>query len=76
MGDIIDNANDAADTFRDADIGRARAGAARETHRDFDGKHCVEADCGAELPQARLDLGRIRCVSCQELLENRQRRRL
>jgi hypothetical protein len=76
MGDIIDSANDAADVFREADISRARAKTARETHPDFDGKNCVEEHCAAPLPQARLDLGRIRCVDCQEIKEDKARRRL
>ncbi|OFV49737.1 MULTISPECIES: TraR/DksA C4-type zinc finger protein [Oligella] len=30
-------------------------------------------DCGDEIPLARLELGKVRCVYCQEALEKRQR---
>jgi RNA polymerase-binding transcription factor DksA len=29
-------------------------------------------DCGDEIPIGRLDLGRIRCIACQEALERRR----
>lgn len=48
-----------------------------ESHPDFDGKHCV--DCDDEIPAARLSLRRVRCVHCQQFLEEesaRQRRML
>lgn len=76
MGDIIDDANDAADTFRDAEIRNARAGTAKEAHPGFDGKHCVEEACGVKIPAARLKLGKVRCVECQERRENLARRKL
>lgn len=41
-----------------------------ETHPDFDGKHCV--DCEIEIPEARLALGKVRCVDCQSLKEKRR----
>lgn len=44
----------------------------REHHPDFDNKHCVE--CDIEIPQVRLDAGRIRCVDCQEELETAAKR--
>lgn len=37
--------------------------------------HCVEEDCGVELPLERLKLGRIRCVDCQEIIEKRAKSR-
>lgn len=40
---------------------------ADNTDSNFDGKHCV--DGGEVIPTARLTLGKIRCVYCQELLE-------
>lgn len=36
---------------------------APESHPHFDGKHCVE--CDDEIPQLRLDMGKVRCVNCQ-----------
>lgn len=50
----------------------ARAAAAPQHHPDFDGLHCIEPDCGAEIPAGRLALGKIRCVDCQALRETRR----
>jgi len=49
---------------------RARLLARPETHPDFDGFHCV--DCDDELPAFRLKIGRVRCVDCQQAIEDRQ----
>lgn len=38
----------------------------------FDGAHCVEEDCGDEIPAGRLALGKIRCVTCQAAKEKRR----
>jgi len=38
---------------------------------NFDGKTCVE--CAEDIPQARLALGKVRCVLCQETIENRSK---
>lgn len=46
---------------------------APETHPDFDGETCI--DCGDDIPQIRLDMGRIRCVHCQETLEKKKKMR-
>lgn len=51
---------------------RARQMARLETHPDFDGEHCL--DCDIEIPESRLKLGKIRCVDCQQLLEDREKR--
>lgn len=51
---------------------RARQMARPETHPDFDGEHCL--DCDIEIPEPRLKLGKIRCVDCQQLLEDREKR--
>lgn len=40
---------------------------APESHPDFDGEHCV--DCDIVLPVLRLEMGKVRCVDCQTLLE-------
>ena len=42
-----------------------------ETHPDFDGATCIE--CGDDLPQVRLGLGKIRCVACQSVREAKHR---
>ncbi len=44
---------------------------APETHPDFDGESCI--DCGDEIPQLRLNMGKIRCVYCQEALEKKNK---
>jgi len=36
---------------------------------DFDHLHCY--DCDEEIPHERLALGKVRCVTCQTLLERR-----
>lgn len=41
---------------------------APEKHPDFDGVHCV--DCEVQIPQGRLQLGKVRCVDCQSELEH------
>lgn len=67
--DLIDQASQASELFLEADISQARKGVEPEKHPDFDGKHCVEEDCGVEIPQKRLAHGRVRCVDCQERIE-------
>lgn len=59
--------------FNDDAIRAVRQKVAPETHPDFDGRHCVE--CGDALPKVRLENGRIRCVSCQEILERKDKQR-
>ena len=44
---------------------------APEKHPDFDGESCV--NCGFEIPVLRLNMGKIRCVHCQEKLEKRKK---
>lgn len=56
-----------------ADVSRrARELNRPQTHPDFDGKHCVE--CEIVIPKLRLDAGRVRCVECQEEIENESKR--
>ena len=50
---------------------RARLMARPESHPDFDGSHCVE--CGDDMPEFRLKIGRVRCVECQQALETLRR---
>lgn len=52
---------------------RARQMARPETHPDFDGLHCV--DCDDEIPEFRLKIGRVRCVDCQQAIEDERRRK-
>lgn len=75
-----EGALDASEVYDEADIASAlEAGfiaqalerhkekVAPEKHPDFDGETCV--DCGIEIPQVRLDMGKVRCVNCQAELE-------
>ncbi len=48
-------------------IQQASARTLPESHPNFDGAHCVE--CDTPIPQARLNLGKIRCVPCQSIKE-------
>ena len=43
-----------------------------ETHPDFDGTHCVE--CDIDIPLARLKMHKVRCVDCQNELEQERAR--
>jgi RNA polymerase-binding transcription factor DksA len=52
-------------------IEAVRALVAPESDPDFDGKTCIE--CGEAIPRKRLDLGKIRCVSCQGVKEIKSR---
>lgn len=56
---------------RDSGIARIRKLVGKESHPDFDGVHCVE--CEDDIPPARLQLGKVRCVACQTLLERIKR---
>lgn len=69
MTDLADIAGETLEVcLADAER-RARGKSAPESHPDFDGHHCVEPDCGVEIPRERLLLNRIRCVYCQERRE-------
>ena len=42
-----------------------------ETDPNFDGENCL--DCGSEIPEQRLAMGKIRCVICQDKIEKRKK---
>lgn len=71
--DKFDAASDLEILQRNAAIAKIQRSLV-ETHPDFDGENCV--DCELEIPEARLKMCRVRCVSCQTDLEysNRTRR--
>lgn len=71
--DIIDQASELTDFMTEAAVKDHRSRIAPESHPRFDGVHCVEEECGVELPEERLSLGRIRCVDCQERVEKSHR---
>lgn len=74
MADIIDIAQEAIEACTEEAQRRARKQAARETHPNFDGVTCV--DCGSDVEPARLGLGKVRCISCQQDLETRRKTRI
>lgn len=63
--DVLDTGTQLAEEERATREREVRDAARPETHPNFDGKHCVEEDCGEEIPEERLKLGRVRCVDCQ-----------
>jgi RNA polymerase-binding transcription factor DksA len=69
--ELMDAAQEQQDKTNQMHIARAQALAAPELDPSFDGVHCV--DGGEEIPEARLALGKIRCVSCQTALERTRR---
>ena len=69
MADIADIANERAELHLATALSRAVGKSAPETHPDFNGLDCV--DCLEPIPAARLALGRVRCVECQERREKR-----
>lgn len=71
--DEVDAAQHLQARLNEESVAAVRAELQPQTHPDFDGVHCV--DDGAEIPQTRLALGKIRCIYCQELFEKRNFRR-
>lgn len=67
--DPLDAASELADEMNARAIANFRNAAKPEAHPDFDGEHCV--DCADDIPPARLEMGRVRCVTCQTILERR-----
>jgi hypothetical protein len=56
----------------------SEAALAPQTPKGKDGQHvvvthCVEEDCGEELPPVRVVMKRIRCTVCQIALDKRQK---
>lgn len=56
---------------RDTAIAAVANQVCQEHDPSFDGVHCIEPDCGDEIPEGRLALGKIRCVACQAWREKR-----
>lgn len=73
--DPIDQASEITDFMTERAVEEQRRLSAPQTHPLFDGVHCVEEECGEEIPAPRLALGRVRCVSCQERAEKSDRAR-
>ncbi len=69
--DSFDQASEIEQTFREAAIQAARV--TEPTPKDFDGKTCY--DCSNDIPLGRLNLGKFRCVECQEYKDQLSRRK-
>lgn len=70
--DILDQANLITEFMTERAVAQRRAQAAPQFHPDFDGVHCVEKDCGVDMPPERLTARRVRCVECQRIIEKRE----
>lgn len=72
--DNLDEAQLLTTLLTDAYVENARAGAKPEQVQNADGTWPVtECECGDAIPEARIRLGKIRCVACQMDLEKERR---
>ena len=71
----IDQANQIVEEFTTAHIHRIQSKNKPEQVRKPDGSwphtECIE--CEEEIPTGRLNLGKVRCIDCQELRERHAR---
>ena len=69
--DLLDRASELAGRYADEGVAHIQKQAAPQQVQREDGSwpypECIE--CGEDIPEARLKLGRIRCVGCQEAFE-------
>ncbi len=74
--DDLDRAATLTQHLTDSYVAAARSLSKPEQVRSEDGTWPVPdcVDCGGEIPPGRLNLGRIRCVYCQEACEKTARR--
>lgn len=73
--DDLEIADQLAQDERDRGLAKAQASLAPEKDERFDGKHCVEEDCGSELAPVRIAYGRVRCAACQTRIEENLKRK-
>lgn len=72
--DELDVAAQLTQQLADAAVADVRRAAAPQQVQCIDGSWPnPECECGEPIPEARLRLGRIRCVDCQEILERGHR---
>ena len=73
--DILDQASNVTLASTANQIAHLSFLAAPEQERDADGNwettSCVDCDC--EIEEGRLNLGKVRCLRCQETLEKKRR---
>lgn len=73
MPDEFDRASDIELAHREEAVRVALQQDVPQRHAMFDGQHCVE--CEVALPAVRLQMQRVRCVTCQEEMDQRKARR-
>ena len=71
--ELMDAAQEQQEANNRAAQAKVQTLAAPEHDPDFDGIHCI--DGGERIPKARLALGKIRCVRCQEIKEQQQKQK-
>lgn len=71
--DQVDKANQIAEEFTAAHIKRVQEKNKPEQVQNPDGSwpHTECVDCEDEIPEGRLNLGKVRCISCQEIKERK-----
>ena len=69
---FMEAASETERLHREAAIAAASSAERMPAGTKFDGLHCIEEDCGDEIPAARLAQGKFRCVTCQTLKERRR----
>jgi RNA polymerase-binding transcription factor DksA len=75
--DELDRAADLQQAANDAALQRVQRAARPEQVQNPDGTwpHTECVDCGEDIELPRLEMGRVRCFACQELLERTQKMR-
>ena len=73
--DLLDRASALTQRLNDASVQHARWMARPEQVQNPDGSwpqpDCE--DCGEDIEEARLNMGKIRCIACQTILEHRKK---
>ena len=69
--DQLDNAAELEQLHTERSVAAARAKNRPEQVKNEDGSwpHTECISCGEDIPEVRLNLGKVRCVTCQSLLE-------
>lgn len=73
--DPLDKASDLASMYNEQGLAEVQRKNAPEQTQNPDGTwpHTECVDCGDDIPEGRLQLGRVRCISCQDIKERRAR---
>lgn len=75
FSDTLDQAQAINEQHQEASLALFRERSKPEQVRNEDGSwpHPECIDCGVDIPEGRLNLGKVRCLDCQELLERRSK---